>query len=90
MYELLTEYLKLKNIKLENFMFRAVLKSLILRENGESARESNAWAHTFEMIGYVGDGTANNPEMKKAKAKMAKIAGEAWKYYLSKNELEVK
>ena len=71
-------------------MFRAVLRSLLLGENGESESVYNAWAHMFEMIGYVGDGTANNPEMKKAKAKMAKIAGEAWKYYLSKNELEVK
>lgn len=46
MYDTLVLYLKEKNIKLENHIFRAVLKSLSRKEDGESSRSANSsdWA----------------------------------------------
>lgn len=85
MYKYLVDYLKEKNIRLDNHLFRAVLKSLNYRLDGSSAREANGWAYTFELIGRVGDGTGTDSEMVKAKKDLAKYAREVWKYYENKN-----
>ena len=83
MYESLVLYLKQENIRLENYMFRAVLKSLRAREDGESARSANSWAYATEIIGSVGDGTDNNPETQTAKKELAKYSREVWKFIMS-------
>jgi len=67
MYDTLVLYLKQRNIRLEKYMFRGVLKSLNRRKEGESARSANSWAYQLEVMGYVGDGTANHPGYEKAK-----------------------
>lgn len=89
MYDTLVLYLKEKNIRLEDYMFRAVLKSLRAREEGESARSANSWAYVTEMLGYVGDGTADHPDVKKAQKKLAKYSREVWKFYEQQNNKKV-
>lgn len=67
--------LKRKNIRLENYIFRAVLKSLRAREQGESARLANSWAYITELLGYVGDGTGNHLDEEKVKKISEIISG---------------
>lgn len=85
MYDTLVLYLKEKNIRLENYMFRAVLKSLRAREEGESARSANSWAYVTEILGHVGDGTAGHPDDEKAKKELAKYSREVWEFYQKEN-----
>ena len=85
---MLVLYLKEKNIRLENYMFRAVLKSLRAREQGESARSANSWAYITELFGYVGDGTANHPDEEKAKKELAKYSREVWKFYQEQQNIK--
>ncbi|OWW09597.1 hypothetical protein BUE63_14100 [Bacillus sp. MB353a] len=84
MYDSLVLYLKEHNIRLERYMFCAVLKSLNLRNEGYSSRSANDWAYTTELIGYVGDGVAENPDIKKAKRELAKYSKEVWKFHNEK------
>lgn len=81
MYEILVDYLDEKNIQLEDYMFRAVLKSLNYKKKGYSSREANGWAYSTELIGYVGDGTANNLEDKKARKDMSALSAKVYKIY---------
>lgn len=89
MYDTLVLYLKQRNIRLEKYMFRGVLKSLNRRKEGESARSANSWAYQLEVMGYVGDGTANHPGYEKAKKELAKYSREVWKFYEQQNNKKV-
>lgn len=86
MYESLVAYLKEKNIRLEKYMFRAVLKSLNAKNNGESSRSANSWAYIIEIHGYVGDGTADHPDELKAKKDLAKYSREVFKFHYQTKE----
>lgn len=88
MYDSLVLYLRQKNIRLENYMFRAVLKSLNRRKDGDSVRSANSWAYQFEILGHVGDGTAGHPDDEKAKKELAKYSREVWKFYQKENGRE--
>lgn len=81
MYDTLVLYLKERNIRLEHYMFCAVLKSLNARNEGDSARSANSWAYVTELLGYVGDGTADHPEDKRARKELAKYSREVWKFH---------
>lgn len=68
-------------------MFCAVLKSLKYRSEGYSAQSANNLAYATELIGYVGDGTADDPSCKKAKRELAKYSREVLKFH---SEIEKK
>lgn len=85
-YEFMTSFLKKKDISLEKYMFRAVLKSFKRRIEGDSARSANEWAYVTELIGYVGDGTANHPEDKSARKELAQLTKEIYAAYCKEVE----
>ncbi len=81
MYNSLVVYLKENNIKLENHMFRAVLKSLNGRNNGHSADSANAWAWTTELIERYSNST--NEEVKK---ELANYSSKVFKFHEENNK----
>lgn len=85
-YQFMTNFLKKKDIHLEKYMFRAVLKSFKRRIEGDSARSANEWAYVTELIGYVGDGTANHPEDKSARKELAQLTKEIYAAYCKEVE----
>lgn len=82
MYESLVLYLKEHGIRLENHMFRAVLKSLRYREKGDSVSSSNSWAYVTKLIEHVGGEVTNESKQieKRYKQELAKYSREVWKY----------
>lgn len=81
MYNTLVWYLDECDIRMDRYMFCAVLKSLKLREEGLTPRSANSWAFITELRDYVGDGTPEHPDIKKAKKELAKYSREVWELY---------
>lgn len=82
MYDSLVLYLNENNIKLENQMFRAVLKSLKKKEDGDSSRSANSWAWTTELIEMYS--TSTDEEVKKAKKELANYSSKVFKFHEEK------
>lgn len=83
MYDSLVRYLKENNIKLENHMFRAVLKSLNKRINGDSARSTNGWAWTTELIERYS--TSTDEEVKNVKKELASYSRKVFQFHEENN-----
>lgn len=84
MYDSLILYLKEKNIRLENHMFRAVLKSLNSKENGEFSRSANDWAWATELIEMYS--TSTDEEVKKVKKELANYSNKVFKFHEENNK----
>lgn len=84
MYESLVTYLKEKNIRLEKYMFRAVLKSLNAKNNGESSRSANSWAWTTELIEVYS--TSTDKEVEKVKKELANYSNKIFKLHKENNK----
>ena len=84
MYDSLILYLKEKNIRLENHMFRAVLKSLNSKENGESSQSANDWAWVTELIEMYS--TSTDEEVKKVKKELANYSNKVFKFHEENNK----
>lgn len=81
-YDALTRYLELHDIRLESYMFKAVLKSLNHRKDGKSAVTANKWAFISEVYSAIGNRSPDCPEYVEAKKQIALLSREAWNYYL--------
>lgn len=88
MFDTLVWYLEECDIRLERYMFCAVLKSLKLREEGHFARSANSCAYITELVEHVGDGTVEHPDIKKAKKELAKYSRDVWELYIDNKSVE--
>lgn len=79
LYDALCEYLRINELHLEKEMFRAVLKSLRVRDQGESARSANDWAFSTELVALT-NGEYHSDKEKELRKDLASLGREVWKF----------